>query len=77
MLPSSYCESGSVGLITAELSSSSALTATEVTLIAVTVAGRKAVANSVVTQTAVINKASKAGLTIATGNDSTGGGATD
>ena len=73
MLPSSYCESGSVDFITAGLSSSSALTATAATVIAVTDAGRKAGANSDVTQTAAINKVSKVGLTIETDNDSIGG----
>jgi hypothetical protein len=72
MLPSSRYVNGFAGPSTAVLSSSFALGAIEVTLIAVSGAGRRAGANNVVRPTAAISKAPKAGSTIVTANDSTG-----
>ncbi len=71
MLPRSRYVNGFAEPSTAVTSSLFALVAIGVTLIAVSGAGRKAVANNVVRQTAAIRKARRVGSTIATANDST------
>jgi hypothetical protein len=71
MLPSSHYVSGFAGTNTVVPSSSFALGAIGVTLIAVSGVGRGTVANSSARPTAAISKVPKAGSTIVTANDST------
>ena len=65
MLVISYCVSGSAELICAERCSSSALTATAVTLTAANRVGRRADGGNGARLTDATNKASKGDLTIA------------
>lgn len=76
MLAISRCVSGSVGPIIAEHCFSSALTATAVTLTAVTDAARRVDATNGARLTAATRKVPKAGLTIEIASDSIASDAT-
>jgi len=76
MLAISRCVSGSVGPIIAEHCFSSALIATAVTLTAVIDAARRVAATNGARLTAVTNRVSKAGLTIAIASGSIASDAT-